>query len=430
MRLVLFRLQATQIWCTIFICCCFLLLPSSLYGKIFKVNSTYDVNDLSAGNGLCVAYLIISIPTVLAACTLRAAIEEANALPGKDMVWIPSGTYYLSIPGKGEDESSTGDLDITDSLILVGDGAGKTIINAGKIDRAIDALTQDINVTISNLSIENGQVSSGLPVDQSGGGGIRNNVKLSLEGVEIKNNRVEGAGSGADGGGIKNLGTCNANQSSIENNYAHKGGGFVNGPGGTMFLSASSVSENNARRGGGGTNHVNSHLSLQNSTMSGNTAEGVNSFGGGIDNEGTIVVTLSTLTQNSANEGGGINDTGVSYLHNSIVANNSGGDCRSVAMLTSRGYNLDSDDSCGLSSIVHDILGVDPLLGPLQENAWGTKSHFPTPLSPVIDRGQTLEDITIDQRGTTRPLGKGYDIGAIEREVFSLPPLLQPILID
>ena len=41
----------------------------------FTVNSTADANDLTPGDGLCVAYLIIIPPFVLPFCTLRAAIE-------------------------------------------------------------------------------------------------------------------------------------------------------------------------------------------------------------------------------------------------------------------------------------------------------------------------------------------------------------------
>src|SRR5690554_3073293 len=44
----------------------------------FEVNDIGDTNDISPGNGICAdAY---------GYCTLRAAIEEANALPGLDII--------------------------------------------------------------------------------------------------------------------------------------------------------------------------------------------------------------------------------------------------------------------------------------------------------------------------------------------------------
>ena len=78
----------------------------------FTVNSGFDQNDLEPGNKLCVAYLVVFPPYVLPACTLRAAIEEANALPGPDIINVPSGSHLLDIAGINEDQAATGDLDI------------------------------------------------------------------------------------------------------------------------------------------------------------------------------------------------------------------------------------------------------------------------------------------------------------------------------
>jgi len=74
-------------------------------------------------------------------CTLREAILNANAdngvtdCPdagdGDDTIVVPAGTYTLSIPGAGEDDNLTGDLDITGSTIIQGAGADATIIQAG-----------------------------------------------------------------------------------------------------------------------------------------------------------------------------------------------------------------------------------------------------------------------------------------------------------
>src|SRR4051794_19351170 len=45
--------------------------------------------------------------------SLRAAISEANATPGPDVIQVPAGTYLLSTVGQNEDDNATGDLDIT-----------------------------------------------------------------------------------------------------------------------------------------------------------------------------------------------------------------------------------------------------------------------------------------------------------------------------
>ena len=88
----------------------------------FTVNSTADARDASAGDGVC--------RTVAGACTLRAAIQEANARPGADEIQLPGGTYTLGIAGQNQNDATSGDLDITDSVTITGSGAGTTIRGA------------------------------------------------------------------------------------------------------------------------------------------------------------------------------------------------------------------------------------------------------------------------------------------------------------
>src|SRR5207247_9755677 len=93
----------------------------------FTVDSTADAVDARPGDGVCA--------TLAGQCTLRAAVQEANARPGTDSISVPPGTYVLAIPGAGEDASATGDLDITDDLTITGSGAGSTIVDGGHLDR-------------------------------------------------------------------------------------------------------------------------------------------------------------------------------------------------------------------------------------------------------------------------------------------------------
>jgi CSLREA domain-containing protein len=73
----------------------------------FVVNSTLDDVDATPGDGNCW--------TVGGRCTLRAAIQETNALAGDDTIELPAGVFYLTRAGGGEDAAATGDLDITDA---------------------------------------------------------------------------------------------------------------------------------------------------------------------------------------------------------------------------------------------------------------------------------------------------------------------------
>ena len=107
-----------------------LLGTSAASGAAFTVNSSVDARDATHGDGICA--------TSAGVCTLRAAIQETNALPGEDAIEVPAGDYVLTIPGSGEDAACTGDLDISDDLILTGAGLGETIIDAGGLDRVLD----------------------------------------------------------------------------------------------------------------------------------------------------------------------------------------------------------------------------------------------------------------------------------------------------
>jgi CSLREA domain-containing protein len=75
---------------------------------MFTVDSTLDAVDAAPGDGLCA--------TGGGVCTLRAAIQEANALAGSDTIVVPAGTYTLTIAGQAENAAATGDP----SLLLTG----------------------------------------------------------------------------------------------------------------------------------------------------------------------------------------------------------------------------------------------------------------------------------------------------------------------
>src|SRR4051794_31162999 len=78
---------------------------SNVSAATFLVTTTADTQDAAAGNGVCA--------DSGGACSLRAAISEANALPGDDVITLPAGMYTLSLPAANEDANAGGDLDIT-----------------------------------------------------------------------------------------------------------------------------------------------------------------------------------------------------------------------------------------------------------------------------------------------------------------------------
>ena len=61
----------------------------------------------------------------------------ADAKPNADTIIVPAGMFTLTIPGAGEDNGATGDLDINGNLTLKGQGSNKTIIDGNDLDRVI-----------------------------------------------------------------------------------------------------------------------------------------------------------------------------------------------------------------------------------------------------------------------------------------------------
>jgi Ca2+-binding RTX toxin-like protein len=186
------------------------------------------------------------------------------------------------------------------------------------------------------------------------------------------------------------------------------GGGILNR--GTLTVSNSTLSGNSASSGGGIYNSRSATVSS--STLSGNSAS---NSGGGIYNhdQGALLeVSNSTLSGNGAGQsGGGIEHSdGSARLRNTIVANSpSGGDCHwSVTPVTDGGYNLDSDGTCNLATGNRSRPDVDPLLDPLADNGGPTLTHALRERSPAVDKGDSF-GATADQRGLPRPT----DLGAI-----------------
>lgn len=169
-------------------------------------------------------------------------------------------------------------------------------------------------------------------------------------------------------------------------------------------------------------------LTLANCTLSGNRAI----YGGGVFNEaGTLVLTNCTASNNIASHiGGGLYTTGGSIiLQNSIIASGTDIDCYNAGWGTVSAFSSLIEDSgkdaCWISpGVFGNIVGVNPLLGPLADNGGLTLTHALLWGSPAIDAGDNDlavdphgEPLTTDQRGAWR-LWHQVDMGAYEAITF------------
>lgn len=365
-----------------------LLLAPAEVGRadegVYTVDSTRDAGDEVINDGACA--------TFLGECTLRAAIQQANAHPGHDTIAIPSGTFTLTTGGVDEDEAGTGDLDITDDVTIYGtNGANVTIIDGNSLDRVFDV--HAANVEISSLTIAHGQAGNFFPPGPVGGGIYNRSGNLTLTNVSIDSNN---AWSGA---GIANSGNLVMERSVVVNN----GAGSISSSG---------------------------TLALTNVTISGNTAGGYpdTSGTGGLAVSGVTSLTNVTITNNGASYtsiGGILNSSDNLTIKNSIVSNNFGQNCGWVKPIISLGYNLENTDTCDFHS-EGDITNTDPMLGPLGNILGQTPGHYLQQGSPAIDAGSPdCPPPDSDQRGWLRPQGQACDIGAYEAKASVLPIEIQ-----
>lgn len=319
-------------------------------------------------------------------CTLRAAIQEANSLAGPDVIIVPAGTYLLTIGGTSEDAAATGDLDITDDLELRGAGALRTIVDAAEIDRVFQVLAP-ARATVTGITARRGRG------DGPGGGFLNNNALTITESIVSE--------SFGTGGGLYNSGALVISRSAI--------------------ISNTSGGDQGAGQGGG-IHQASGTLVITNTTFSGNSA--LTGFGGAIYvNSGQVTIASSTIVSNTAANASGLANFDTVALRGTILANGGpGANCAFPA--TSLGQNVSSETSCGLTGS-GDQPSVDPRLLPLADNGGQTLTHALAGDSPARDQGGSACPI-VDQRGIARPQGAACDVGAYELAPTSASPTPTP----
>ncbi|QDU51944.1 choice-of-anchor Q domain-containing protein [Gimesia panareensis] len=342
--------------------------------------------------------------------TLRAAVQEANALAGSNVIELAAGTYVLSIAGADEDLSATGDLDIKDNLTIRGQGVGVTIIDAGALDRIFQVFA-GVTLNLENLTITNGALTG-----SADGAGIRNSGTTTLTNVEVTGNVSEDSA-----GGINNTGLMIIVDSTISNNSAVGSGGGIRNTGSLQVTRSTLFGNTTERDGGALFNAATGNVTLSNTTFSGNQAA---RSGGAIRNTATLSAINNTMTQNIAGTvGGAISNSGIATLQNDLILDNTAGsDADLQGSYNSLGGNLIGvvGTATGLGGT--DILGVaDPTLvldSNLADNGGPTLTHALILGSVAIDAGINANTDALEQRGSQRILGSAVDIGAVEYGTF------------
>lgn len=313
---------------------------------ILNVTTTEDQNDGSEANGL----------------SLRDAILQANANPSKEyIINLPAGFYNLTIqnilqppaiddttpdlPTLIESRKTTGDLDISGRITIIGEDPANTVISASGLQRFFtgietiidigdENLNQDINFSSfntrftvgdrifdvasgANLTIENVTVQDGVLIENRF-------VRVDVVGQDERSRLIE----------IGNIDT------------SPNGAGINVETGGRLVLNNTIVKSNQTEAKGGGINNAGTTI-INDSIIKTNESKNINTrglfvretkTGGGIFNSGTLTINRSSIINNFVqsaiptdiegagagitNEAGGL----VTIVNTSILGNNAGVD--------------------------------------------------------------------------------------------------------
>ena len=446
-------------------------------------------------------------------CTLRAAITAANtdaavggcpAGSGADTIILAEGaTYTLSEADNGTGDDTSALPRVASEISLEGNGA--TVERSGAEDTPpfrLFYVAEAGTLTLDNATVRGGElIDTSYQAPDVVGPSFLNLGSLTLTNVTISDGYIEGASNGV---AVHNLGTLRLERSTAENHSANDPygdnsaifnageatlvdtlvrnppegsiiGAIYNAAAGTLDVQRSTVTRfHNFETFAGVEND--GEATLTDSTIFDNSGDksnagilnrgtmkiqrsliadnsGFDSGQGGIFNSGTLTLLNSTLSNNSADFGAIVGNTGrvdirYSTLKDNVtgtfffdpedepahvienagtltlyanIIENGGGDtllnCTGSGTFISEGYNVASDGSCDLDRDTDDLADFGLGLAPLRDNGGETLTH-------ALPNGTFLLDavpadaceVDTDQRGVSRPQGEACDIGAFELE--------------
>lgn len=317
-------------------------------GTVFLVETTSDTVDSNPGDGVC--------SDADGDCSLRAAVMEANALPGVEEIRLVDGaTYTLTIEGPGEDAARSGDLDITSGVVVTGDAT-------------LGALFPERLLHVADA------------------GGL-----VEIDGLDLVLRERPQVG-----GDLTELGVLVEGSTSIfslRNSDSYDfGARWLRVDGGTAFIDSSAMNQVLSTytgvlsvEGGGQLHLTNVSLDLSSEVR---------------NNGGTLSIRHSTVLGRVSNAAPAQFDT---IVANSVVT---GGCYGSI----DRG-----EGNLGFSCVTAGGPGPDDYhLLPLAHYGGGVRTVAVEPTSPALDGGAAGSCLPVDARGVARPFGLGCDSGAFE----------------
>lgn len=436
--------------------------PNSLRQAVLDANAAPGADAISFAPGLTGTITLTS-------GEIRITDSLAVAGPGAPVLTVSGNDHSRifhveNLPVAAAIDVTLSGLELThgDSAAELGggavfaDGENLTILNS-VISNSSSGLPQDPPVAgcggnvgffgrgVGTLRIADSALTGGTAVGigTSFGGNL-----CVFEGRLLLERSVLSGGNAYTGGGLhldSLTGDSTILSSTLAGNQGFQlaGGISFDSPGVTLTIESSTISGNIAGRPGfeqagfgGGVYANQGSLRIVNSTISGNQATG---YGGGISFSGigsdSLLLRLSTVSNNTAGRrGGGLaigNLSAAIQLDHAIAANGAPQDLSAIfsgppATFTAN-YSLIEAPGDSILVGANNLVGVDPLLGPLAGNGGPTLTHRPLAGSPVIDAGNPAipGPPATDQRGFARIFGAAVDLGSVEAlsELIEVPAL-------
>lgn len=262
--------------------------------------------------------------------SLRQAVMAANATAGLDVIDFDASVF----DGEASDiiRLTRGQIDITDALVITagpagvtitGDAAGDDVTDAAGITDVLGSGAERLDdnsrifdvsgrVTLDGLTLTGGRTIA----DFESGGALRAFANLVLTNCTLSGNST--AGLSASGGGVAILGynsllieRCTVSGNSVGD---ARGGGIFGGYADPILVSDSTIANNSSSSGGGIAGH---QVVVRGSTITANTSV----RGGGISAYSCTAIN-ATISGNSATEaGGGIWGGGFALTSSTVSGN-------------------------------------------------------------------------------------------------------------
>ncbi|ABX04898.1 MAG TPA: hypothetical protein DEF47_11190 [Herpetosiphon sp.] len=355
-----------------------------------------------------------------------------------------------------------------------GGGIGAQHTNLSLIDSLIEANRSSgsgggVSFNTGNLTIRNSKFSTNK-AETEGAGLEAWTANLDISQTNFELNELQGREHTDFGGGLviqQSYGVFQGGR--IWSNIAGQGGGIYLRGGSTIEFNASKIADNVAfNEGAGGYITANSSLTFKNGIIDQNLSAVA---GGGIANQGGLLIERSTLTNNEAlqSDGGALDNTGVAVLRYSTLAKNkaqrgaglnnrpnstlvidrvtmtannaeiagggiyhagtlftvdnsiltynnapAGAQCGYASQVPSMSFSMWSDGSCGTQTIDGNKPFTGPSLRPLGWYGGPTPTYLPLSHSASTDAGSCSSSAVTDQRGLAGFVGAACDMGAVE----------------